>query len=148
MGSSFDCNAPRASVAAIVTNGQQILVGRRIVKPRESCWQLPGGWMQSGESPIMAVNRELYEETNLVFDNPNLDAITNNVFPEGTHSVTLCFKGKCLNPAELAVRESDKCESWHWIDWQNIEGNIFLPLKLLIEAGYHPFSSRKFALCV
>ncbi|MFT5505432.1 MAG: ADP-ribose pyrophosphatase YjhB (NUDIX family) [Gammaproteobacteria bacterium] len=148
MGNAFDNNTPRVSVAAIVTKGQRVLAGRRIIGQGESCWQLPGGWMHSGESPIVAVNRELYEETNLKFDNPDLDAITNNIFPDGTHSITLFFKGECQNPADLAVREFDKCESWHWIDWQNVEGNIFLPLKLLIDSRYRPFSSRKSVLCI
>ena len=52
---------PRAT--AIVRRGEAILLVR---EPGETCFHLPGGGIEPGESPIAAVARELLEETGLI----------------------------------------------------------------------------------
>ena len=47
----------------IYNNDQEIFIARRKPgKHLESFWEFPGGKIQSGESPISALHRELHEE--------------------------------------------------------------------------------------
>jgi ADP-ribose pyrophosphatase YjhB (NUDIX family) len=51
---------PKVDVRGAVFRDQKIL----LVKEREdSCWTLPGGWVDIGESPRSSVEREIYEES-------------------------------------------------------------------------------------
>jgi 8-oxo-dGTP diphosphatase len=53
----------RLRATAIVRRGEAILLVR---EPGETCFHLPGGGIERGESPITAVARELLEETGLI----------------------------------------------------------------------------------
>jgi len=48
----------------IEQNGRVLLV-RRAVDPQRGLWTLPAGFIDAGEDPIMAVQRECLEETGL-----------------------------------------------------------------------------------
>ncbi len=54
-----------ASVAAFVFNeDDEILLLDHVLRPQPG-WAIPGGFMNAGEQPAAAVQRELYEETGL-----------------------------------------------------------------------------------
>ena len=55
-------NFPRTGVAVIVTHRRKVLFGKRIIKPGEFAWQLPGGWIRMGEPADAAAKREVKEE--------------------------------------------------------------------------------------
>lgn len=52
---------PCASALAVDHQGRVLLV-RRDIEPRRGLWQVPGGFMEAGESPEQAATRELREE--------------------------------------------------------------------------------------
>lgn len=56
---------PKVAVIALVTHGDQALVVRRAMDPAKGKWALPGGFMDAGEMPEAALQRELREEINL-----------------------------------------------------------------------------------
>ena len=41
----------RVGVAVFVTHQHRVLFGKRVVTSEEFVWQLPGGWIELGESP-------------------------------------------------------------------------------------------------
>ena len=60
----IDSDGFRANVGIIIANGSgQVFWGQRIKK--NDSWQFPQGGIDSGESPIDAMYRELYEEVGL-----------------------------------------------------------------------------------
>ena len=134
---------PRVAVAVIVTHNQKVLFGKRRIPGDDFVWQLPGGWIDMGESPLQAALREVEEETGLELGAIEFVAVTNNVFSPENHSISLCFEAKCANPEQLALKEPDKCLGWHWHKWQDVEEKLFLPLANLKKSNYRPFINVK-----
>lgn len=67
MADMFSGNAPRARklvVAALVRDevGRVLLTQRRADQPMPLYWELPGGKIEAGEPPTVALERELAEE--------------------------------------------------------------------------------------
>ena len=54
-----------ATCAVVVNSGNQVLLVKRSVPPKEGQWCLPGGFIELGESPEAGAQRELREETGL-----------------------------------------------------------------------------------
>jgi ADP-ribose pyrophosphatase YjhB (NUDIX family) len=61
-------NAPGVGVAAIVVDGDRVLVVRRGRAPARGQWAFPGGRVNPGEALADALRRELYEETGLAIE--------------------------------------------------------------------------------
>ena len=58
-------NNPRATVAIVVLQGDQILVSKRGREPAKGKYDLPGGFLEYGEDVFAAAVREMTEETTL-----------------------------------------------------------------------------------
>ena len=127
------------AVGVVVTHARKVLFGRRITASGGSEWQLPGGWIEIGESPHQAARREVAEETGLLLRDLRFVATTSNVFSAHKHSISLCFEAECVNEDSLIVAERHKCCDWEWKCWAEVTENLFLPLCLLKQTGYLPF---------
>ena len=134
---------PRVAAAAIVTHNSKVLFGKRRISANKFVWQLPGGWIDMGESPAQAAVREVEEETGLMLGTLEFVALTNNVFSSENHSISLCFEAECLNPEQLELKEPEKCLGWQWHKWQEVEEKLFLPLANLKKSNYRPFIRGK-----
>ena len=62
-GFTFYQNASASVVGVIINERQEILVGRRALDPARGTLDLPGGFVDAGETLEEAVMRELKEET-------------------------------------------------------------------------------------
>lgn len=62
-GFIYYLNASAATAAAIVRDGGEILVSRRAVEPAAGTLDLPGGFVEPGESIDAGLRREILEET-------------------------------------------------------------------------------------
>lgn len=127
-------------VAVVVTHQQRVLFGKRVTKSTDFEWQLPGGWIVAGELPQQAAQREVLEETGLSLGKLEFVAVTNNVFSEHKHSISLYFEAECLHAEQLRVAESDKCMAWEWRSWTDVNEGLYLPLQMLKKTDYQPFS--------
>jgi 8-oxo-dGTP diphosphatase len=47
---------------ALITRGRSVLLARRAGEPYRGTWDLPGGFLEAGESPEEGLERELREE--------------------------------------------------------------------------------------
>jgi ADP-ribose pyrophosphatase YjhB (NUDIX family) len=56
---------PKVAVAALIEQGDQLLLARRIFPPFKGYWTLPAGFMNAHEIPADAAKRECLEETGL-----------------------------------------------------------------------------------
>ncbi|MEK7444169.1 MAG: NUDIX hydrolase [candidate division NC10 bacterium] len=53
---------PVPAVLGIAERGQRVLLARRAAPPHRGTWDLPGGFLEAGETPERALVRELREE--------------------------------------------------------------------------------------
>lgn len=56
---------PRPTATALVLYKNKLLLTKRALSPYKGWWDLPGGFIDRGENPQAAVERELKEETGL-----------------------------------------------------------------------------------
>ena len=124
----------------IVTDAGQVLFGRRASENDGFEWQLPGGWINRGESPQQAAHREVIEETGLQLRDMHYVGISSNIFSSQNHSISLYFEAECVDRGSLIVAEREKCHDWEWRQWTDVNTNLFLPLRLLKQTEYRPFS--------
>jgi ADP-ribose pyrophosphatase YjhB (NUDIX family) len=54
-----------AACALVVDERGRVLLARRAVEPDLGLWDLPGGFLEEGEHPLVGLRRELLEETAL-----------------------------------------------------------------------------------
>ncbi len=141
-------NTVAGAVAVVVTCRERVLFGRRKLAPGEFEWQLPGGWIETGESPPQAARREVSEETGLELCELDFVGVTNNVFSSGKHSISLYFEAECANSGSLYAGERDKCDGWEWRDWNDVGENLYLPLQLLKQTEYQPLFMGKIRSCI
>ncbi len=131
-------------MAVIVTHRERVLFGKRKSGSTGFEWQLPGGWIEPGETPGQAALREVREETGLELRAPGFVAVTSNVFSRRNHSISLYFEAECEQDEPLSQIETGKCIGWVWRDWAEVNDNLFLPLRLLKQTEYRPFLSDRY----
>lgn len=56
---------PKVAVAVLVEQDGEVLFVRRVMNPRRGFWTLPAGFVDAGEDPVRAAERECLEETGL-----------------------------------------------------------------------------------
>ena len=56
---------PKVAVIAFVKQDNRILLVQRDVEPSKGLWSMPGGFVELGENPTFALEREVLEETGL-----------------------------------------------------------------------------------
>lgn len=97
--------------AAIITDGDRVLMVRRRVKEGELSWQFPAGGIESGETPEEAAVRETLEETGLKVEAASL--IGQRVHPKTGRemSYTACR----VVDGEAHVADADELDAVAWV---------------------------------
>lgn len=128
------------TAAVIVVDGHMLLLRRRGAHGAGQ-WAPPGGWIDYGETPEQAVEREVMEETGLRVHARRRLGITEDVFPEsGVHSV--CYFIECVPESSTRtgahLREPDKADALRWTPLGHVgaaimRGTLFAPLRQFVK---------------
>lgn len=79
---------PKVAVAVLVLKAGEALLVRRVNEPQRGLWTLPAGFMDAGEDPARAAERECLEETGLqVQVTALLDVIPGLEHARGAHLI-------------------------------------------------------------
>lgn len=105
---------PALTAMAFVAHQGRYLVLKRAQEPFAGAWDLPGGFVEAGETPQEAVEREIAEETGLaVADLRIIGAYTSRYGDGGKWTVDIAFEGRasCRD-----IRLSDEKWDAAWVD--------------------------------
>ncbi len=115
---------PILAVSAAIIRDGKVLVVRRARKPALGIYTLPGGGVETGETLVQAVTREVREETSLEIEPVALaghrEAIVRD--PQGgveRHFVILCFAARWLAGEPKLNEELDDAR---WLDLADLAG--------------------------
>ena len=99
---------PKVAVVALIEADQRVLLIRRAVEPARGQWALPGGYMDAGELPVAALQREVSEEVGLDVDIGALVEIFPMVNRGGASlGIVLAYRAHPRNGATLLTTGDD-----------------------------------------
>jgi len=70
---------PKVAVGVLIEAGRRLLLVRRSQDPQQGSWSIPAGFMDGGEDPMRAAQREALEETGLEVEITGLQ----DIYPAG-----------------------------------------------------------------
>jgi ADP-ribose pyrophosphatase YjhB (NUDIX family) len=104
---------PKVAVAVLLRENGRVLLVRRVNEPFRGKWTLPAGFIDAGEDPRQAAERECLEETGLtVRASQVVDVIAGREHPRGADFV-IVFAAAILSGDLQAGDDADRAE---WFD--------------------------------
>lgn len=102
---------PKVAAAVLVEQDGRVLLVRRVNEPYRGQWTLPAGFVDAGEDPARAAERECLEETGLsVHATRVLDVIAGREHERGADFV-VAYQGKVISGALIPGDDADA------VDW-------------------------------
>lgn len=125
-GFTFYPNASAATVAVIINARGEMLVVRRAKEPAKGTLDLPGGFIDPGETAEEGMRREVLEETGadcivheLLFTLPNTYPFSGHV----VHTCDLFFRVEIAEDAVL--RAADDAAELFWLPLSEVRPELF-----------------------
>lgn len=98
---------PKVAVTVLIMREGEVLLARRVNDPFRGDWTLPGGFVDAGEDPAQAAERECLEETGLtVHVTRLLDVIAGQEHPRGAH-ILIVYQGEFVSGSLQAGDDAD-----------------------------------------
>jgi 8-oxo-dGTP diphosphatase len=99
---------PKVAVAVLVEQDDKVLLARRENSPQRGKWSLPAGFVDAGEDPARAAERECLEETNLrVQVTELLDVLAGREHPNGA-DIFIIYRAEVISGELLAGDDADQ----------------------------------------
>ncbi len=103
---------PAVTAFALVERDGRYLVLQRGQEPYRGRWELPGGFVEQGETPAEGVTREIFEETGLLVYAPSIvGAYTSRYGDDGKWTVDVAFHCQA-SPGELSLSAESSRAAW------------------------------------
>ncbi|HET9059682.1 MAG TPA: NUDIX hydrolase [Acidimicrobiales bacterium] len=106
---------PKPCSGALVTHEGKLLLVKRAHEPWKGRWDIPGGFCDPGEHPILTAIRELREETGLEIDVIGLAGMWMDVYNSDTETtLNLYYYAELAGPDEPRPDPAE-CEEVRWM---------------------------------
>jgi 8-oxo-dGTP diphosphatase len=115
---------PYLAVSAAIIRDGKVLIVRRARKPALGVYTLPGGGVETGETLIEAVSREVREETSLAIEPVALAGYREAIVRDAQddverHFVILCFAARWISGEPVL---NDELDDARWLDPAELTG--------------------------
>lgn len=111
----IDWNNPAPTASVLILNGDRVLLVRRAVPPARGAWDVPGGFIEPGETAERAARREVREELGIAVRLERVLGTFPDVYgPERVPTLNIYFVGR-LRYRGASVRAGDDAASFKWI---------------------------------
>jgi 8-oxo-dGTP diphosphatase len=123
---------PKVAAAVLVEQEGEVLLVRRIYEPERGRWSLPAGFIDAGEDPRRAAERECLEETGLVVQvTALLDVLYGQDHPRGAHIVFI-YKADVLSGV---LQPGDDADGAAFFSRRNLPPLAFSATRRVLSAG-------------
>lgn len=78
---------PILGVGAIIFRGDKVLLAQRAGPPMQGQWSLPGGVVETGETVLQALHREVLEETGLRVTEARFFELFERIMPDASGAI-------------------------------------------------------------
>lgn len=110
-------NDPKVAAAVLVEQDGRVLLVRRVNEPSRGLWTLPAGFVDAGEDPARAAERECLEETGLsVRVKRVLDVIAGREHERGADFI-IAYQGEVISGTMAPGDDADAVE---WFTRDNL----------------------------
>lgn len=130
----YESSSPTAS-AVLVDDAGRVLLARRAVDPERGKWDLPGGFLESGEHPLDGLRRELREETGLAVDPVHFLGVWMDVYGESGEA-TLNLYWVCRAGGEPHAADDIDEVRWFAPDDLPSDGELAFTVNALVLAAW------------
>lgn len=126
----------RVGVGVIVSKNNKILMIKRINSHGAGTWSTPGGHLDFGEDPVQCAIRECKEETDIDITNVKFKCITNDIFDEGKHYITVWMQADYLS-GKAKVNALNELNEIGWYEWESLPLPLFQSMINLTNGDYY-----------
>lgn len=120
-----DYENPRPCVAVLIVGAGRVLLARRAVEPARGAWDVPGGFIDKGETAEEAVVRESREETTLeVRVAGYLGSLTDVYGERGWPTLNLCFLAEVVSGVPAARSDVEELQ---WFEGDRLPERMAFP---------------------
>ena len=121
-------NQVRVGVGVLIWKDEKILMMRRLGSHGQGTWSAPGGHLEFGEDPFECARRETREEVDIEIDNLRFKGITNDIFEEGKHYITIWVEADYAK-GEAKINSKDELTELDWFSFEKLPSPLFQSMK-------------------
>ena len=119
---------PKVAVVVFICQDDRVLLVKRAIDPMKGRWAMPAGFVEAGEDPQAAAQRESLEETSLVVQVDRLLDVFHTVGDGGAADIVIAYAATVIG-GEL--KAEDDAEEVAWFSKDNLPEVVFLPTQRL-----------------
>jgi 8-oxo-dGTP diphosphatase len=109
---------PVPAATAIIIDRRRLLLGRRARPPYAGAWDLPGGFLEANEGPLVGLRRELREELGVGVRRATLIGFANDRYGRnGFPVLSVIYR---VQPTSHRVRPADDVSALDWFPLPDI----------------------------
>lgn len=127
---------PKVGLAVIIFKDGKVLMGKRKGDHGGGFWAPPGGHIEWKESFEECAARETREEAGIEIQNIKFVHATNDFHRDKDEHYVTVFMIADYDSGDVQNCEQDKCEGWHWKDWDDLPQPLFHPVESFLASGF------------
>jgi ADP-ribose pyrophosphatase YjhB (NUDIX family) len=120
---------PKVAAAVFVVENNRVLLVRRVNEPFRGLWSLPAGFVNGGEDPAEAAERECLEETGLSVRVTRVHDIVSGREHERGADFVIVYQAEIL---EGEMKADDDADAVEWFDLDHLPLLAFLATRKVL----------------